>query len=116
MNREQLITAMQQTANEKPRSVTINGWGTLYVRALTVAEVDAQSNEPEKKDANGNIVLDNTRLARGAARILCDEHGNRIFDPDNAEDVALLAKQPWKRLRKVLAESDILEGDTAAKN
>lgn len=113
MNRDQLITAMQQTANEKPRAVLINGWGTLYVRALTVAEVDAQANEPEKKDADGKIIIDNRRLARGVARVLCDEEGNRIFDPDNTEDVELLAKQPWKRLRKVLAESDIVEGDVA---
>jgi hypothetical protein len=99
MNRDQLITAMQQTAIEKPRKVEVPVWGAVYVRALTVAEVEAQTDDTtDKKDKN--------RLARAAARVLCDEAGKRLFDPDNAGDVQLLASQPWKLLRQVLSDPD----------
>lgn len=97
--REALIAAMRQTAQIKPKAVTIQGWGTVYVRHLTVAEVDEQAQDTANKD-------DKNRIARGAARVLCDEHGARIFDPGNADDVALLASQPWALLRQVLADSE----------
>lgn len=112
MNRDQIITAMQATAAQKPRAVTVNGWGEVFIRALTVAEVEEQTNDvAEKKDADGNAVVDKNRLARSAARLLCDADGQRLLDPENAEDVALLAKQPWKLLRQILAESDDLKDD-----
>lgn len=118
MNRDELITALQASAAEKPRAVFIKGWGTVYVRALTVEEVNEQvdaDNELEVKtvDADGKEVIerrkDKHRLARSAARLLCDENGKRLLDPNNAEDVALLAKQPWKTLQKVLSEGDVVE-------
>lgn len=99
MDREQLITAMRQTAAQKPRPVVVEGWGTVYLRELTVAEVEEQTRDAESKE-------DKNRLARSAARLLCDEDGKRLFDPDSAEDVALLATQPWALLRRVLAEAD----------
>lgn len=99
MNRDQLIAAMHVTADEKPRAVTVPKWGTVYVRSLTVGEVDEQSedvaNEKDKK-----------RIARAAARLLCDEDGNRLLDPNEPGDVDLLARQPWTLLRKVIADPD----------
>ena len=90
---------MEATAAEKPRAVTIKGWGTLYVRPLTVAEVE----EGQEIDAGSK---DKRNLARGAARLICDEDGGRLFDPANAEDVELLARQGWNRLRRVLEAAD----------
>jgi hypothetical protein len=99
MNRDALIAAMQATAAEKPRAVTIKGWGTLFVRPLTTAEVE----EGQTQDAAST---DKRSLARGAARLICDESGERLFDPANKADVELLAKQPWQRLRRLLEASD----------
>lgn len=117
MNRAELMAAMQATATEKPRKITIKGWGDVYVRNLTVAEVDEQSQE--QRQGADETVDPNTlspvelmrrnkgyRLARSAARLICDENGKKLFDRDNPDDVALLASQPWKYLHQVLNTSD----------
>lgn len=101
MNREELIEAMRLTATEAPRKVEVPKWGTVYVRDVTVAEVEEQTRDTADKQ-------DKQRIARGVARILCDENGNRLFNPDDVDDVALLAKQPWKLLSKIISVS---EGD-----
>lgn len=99
MNREELIAAMTATADAKPRAVKVPKWGTVYVRDVTVEEAEAHADDT--KDGK-----DKNRIARGAARVLCDESGKRLFDPDSDADVALLAKQPWPLLRKVLQDDD----------
>lgn len=106
MNREQLIAAMRETAAAAPVAVKVKGWGTLHIRALTVAEAEQQAADTtDKKDKNG--------IARAAARVLCDEKGVRLFDPENDEDVKLIASQPWAMLHKVLSASGAdLGGDS----
>lgn len=96
MDRQSLIGAMALTATPALVSVTVPKWGTIYVKQPTVEEVDAASNFKEPED--GKV----RRFARAAARIMCDEHGARLFDPTNEEDIQLLAKQPWELLEKVL--------------
>lgn len=104
MTREELIAAMRQTAGAAPVKVKTKQWGTIFVRPVTVAEAEAQAEDTEG-------TKDKHRLARGAARVICNEKGERTFDPANAEDVALLASQPWPLLRRVLAAADLAEGD-----
>ena len=99
MDRNALIAAMEVTAAEKPIAVTVPKWGLVYVRQVTVAEVDEQSADTDAAD-------DKNKIARGACRVLCDETGVRLFDPKSATDVALLARQPWPLLRAVLSASD----------
>jgi hypothetical protein len=99
MNREKLIAAMQATAEQPPRDVTIEGWGTLFVKELTVEQVDLQQQEPDES-VDGK---DRLRFARGAARLICDEKGELIFDATNKDHLELLAKQPWHRLKKVIS-------------
>lgn len=98
MNRAELIAAMEVAAAEKPTAITIKGWGKLYVRAVTVEEVEAQDDEV----ADANDKPDKQNIVRAAARIICDENGDRIFDPYNKDDLALLGKQSWKRLRQII--------------
>lgn len=100
MNREELIAAMQATANPQPVPVPVAGWGTLHVKPPTVEEVDAAQDVEEPQDGKKR------RFARAAARIICDEQGARVFDPMNAADIDLLAKQPWTMLHKVLNAAD----------
>lgn len=95
MTRDDLIAAMRATANATPATVEVEGWGVVYVRPPTVAEVDAARKQDEPDD--------DKQFARGACRVICDKDGNRIFDPMNAEDVDLLAAQPWSMLTKVIA-------------
>lgn len=104
MDRSALIKAMQATANPKPRVVVVPGWGTVYARALTVDEVEEQTADT----ANAG---DKQRMARAAARVICDEKGVRTFDPADAADVKLLGAQPWTLLRKVLELSEADAGN-----
>lgn len=100
MDRSQLIAAMQATADKPPVAVPTKEWGTVYVRSVTVGEVD----DLDEDAATGT--KDKRRIARGACRVICDETGHRLFDANIEDDVALLAKQPWILLRKVLAAAD----------
>jgi hypothetical protein len=104
MNRDALIAAMKATAATPPRKITVPGWGDVYVKALTVEQVDLQQQEPA---VDGK---DRFRFARGAARMLCDESGALLFDADKAEDLELLAAQPWDTLKAIL----VAGGDDSA--
>lgn len=104
MNRKELIAAMEAAASVKPKAVHVQGWkGTVYIRALTVAEVEEQTADTEN-------TKDKRRIARGACRVICDENGERVFDPDSDEDVTLLSRQPWAILQGVLAEANKFNG------
>lgn len=102
MNREDLIAAMQITASPRPVPVPVPNWGTVYVKPPTVEEVDANTDDNGKPGE----VDRKRRLARAAARVICDEQGQRLFDPTNKDDVDLLAIQPWAMLQLVLAGAD----------
>lgn len=99
----EFLAALQATAAVKPKRVDVPGWPAVYVRALTVAEVEAQADDTADK-------ADKHRIARGAARVMCDEQGNRLIDPDNQDEVNLLASQPWALLRHVLNGADDFNG------
>lgn len=104
MDRNALIAAMQATAAAPPTAVKVKGWGTVHIRALTVSEVEDQSEDTADKQ-------DKNKIARAAARVMCDEGGKRLFDPDSEADVELIAKQPWPLLRKILTASGSQFGD-----
>lgn len=95
-SREKILAAMRETAVQAPRAVEVPKWGTVYVRDVTLAEVEDQEGDT----ADGK---DKLRLARAAARVLCDSDGNLLFDSNDADDVRLLSQQPWKLIQKVLA-------------
>jgi hypothetical protein len=97
--RDELIGRMEVTAAAKPLPVEVPGWGTVHVRALTVAEADEAAQDAEAKDKT------NAGLAKGAARVICDPEGQRIFDPASADDLAIISRQPWPLLAKVLEVS-----------
>jgi hypothetical protein len=100
MNLEDLMAAMQVTAARKPVPVTVLGWGDLFVKPPTVEEIEAASDAIEPEDGKKR------RYARGAARLICNEQGERIFDPANEAHVDLIAKQPWSMLQKVMAAAE----------
>lgn len=102
MNRDDLIAAMRSTASAAPTPVEVDGWGVMYVRPPTVAEVDAARKQEEPED--------DKQFARGACRVICDKDGARIFDAMNEDDVNLLASQPWSMLTKVIAAASVANG------
>ncbi len=92
MNLQQLRAAMAQV-KIAVAPVAVPGLGTLYVRALTVAEVEDESSAPADRDQKG-------RIARSAMRVLCDADGQRLaFEP---ADVELFRSQPWEVLQLIL--------------
>jgi hypothetical protein len=108
MDKATLIKRMQETANIKPLKVPVKGWGDVYVKALTTAEVEAQTNAAKE----GDEPKDKRTLAVGAARIICDENGNRIFDDNSEQDLTLLGSQPWAMLSKIISASNDFNGLT----
>lgn len=104
MDRAQLIAAMAAAAAPRPRVVSVPAWGgDVHVRSLTVAEVEDQAIEKDDKH----------RLARAAARVVCDAEGNRLFDPKSDDDIALISQQPWAVLSTVLDAAEKANGLTA---
>lgn len=102
MNRDQLLAAMDGLADEKPKAVHIKGLGDVHIREITIGEIDAQIKDNEdKKDRAG--------VARGACRLLCDEEGKRLLDPDNKDDVAKMAKLPLRVLVAINKSADLDE-------
>lgn len=96
MNREELIAAMKATASQPPKKQEVAGWGTLYVKAMTVEQCDLQQQQPK---AEGK---DRFRFARACCRLICDESGVLLFDPDKQEDLELIAAQPWELLQQII--------------
>jgi hypothetical protein len=95
MNLQELRAALAQV-KIAVAPVTIPGVGTMFVRALTVAEVEDEEAPAGDKPADRK-----GRLARSAMRLLCDAEGNRLaFEP---EDTDLFRTQPWEVLQKIMS-------------
>lgn len=92
MDKSKLFKLMAQTSAIKPTPVEVPVWGRVYVRPLTVAEVEEQM---------GKYADDNQSISRGIARALCDADGVRLLDPDSTADVDLIAQQPWSQLASI---------------
>jgi len=102
MDLQALMLAMEATASaaEKPVAVEVPGWGTVYVRGLTAADMDTQIGKEGQSKKH--------QWAAGVCRIMCDETGARNWNPDDEAHVALMARQPWSLLHKLTAA---VEGD-----
>jgi len=107
--RDQLLAAWAAEDAEPPKPVTVKGWPTIYVRQATTAEVDAA------QAINGVDWKKNAQLSVGAAVVICDEKGNRLFDPNSEEDVKRIGARNWAKLSKVLEAVRVDEGDESGK-
>jgi hypothetical protein len=106
--RDELLAAWEAEDAQPLTAVEIKGWPKIYVRSMTVAEVDAQQavDGGWKKDA---------KLSIGTATVICDEKGNRLFDPDNEADVKRIGTRSWAKISKALSAAKIDEGTDAGK-
>ena len=82
------------------RKVTVARWGDVYVRDISGDEFDRYTREA--KDALGDLA-EVHQYAFAAALVLCDENGNRVFDPMNPEDLALLGKRRKRDLEALVS-------------
>jgi len=99
-----LLGAMEGMAAEKPKEVEIPKLGKVYIREITIGEMDDQiADTADKKNKRG--------IARGACRLLADENGNRLLDPDNPDHVDRMAKLPIRVLVAIDKVSEIDKGE-----
>jgi len=83
------------SAHPKPKAVEVAEWGTIYIRTLTVGEILEQ--QTDVKDGENRPAI-----ARALCRVLCDEQGQRVFDPAQASDVDSVLALPWLLVRNVM--------------
>jgi len=93
MNKSELRARILATANPKPFPLDIEEWGDVYVKPLLVGELEAISDDVDPK----------LRTARGVARVLCDKHGELIFDPASTEDLFAINGLRSESLNKIQA-------------
>ncbi len=98
-SRESWLASCERVEKEV-RKIHIRGHGDVYIKELSIADADAQLADSEGKE---NV---RTKLARGACRYICDETGQRFMDPDNADDVATMGRQPLRVLRAINKAGD----------
>lgn len=104
---EALVAGLQALGTIAPKPVTVPVLGTVFVRALSTAELQAMGAQPT--DAGNSI-------ARNICRVLCTAQGQRLLDPDNAEHVALVNAAGWPAMRLIAEAAQKLNGDDDAKN
>ena len=92
MKATELRAKILASATPKPAPVETKAWGTVYVRMMTVADVDGQ---------NVSDPTDKAQIARSVCRVLCDESGELLFDVRNPEDVLLVSSLSWVEISKI---------------
>jgi len=85
-------------ATSAPELVAVDTvWGVVYVGPLLLSDVESI----DKTEAG---------MAAMVAKIMLDEKGERIFDVSNEEHLALIRKQKWAELNKVIEASNTVNG------
>lgn len=103
MGREALRQAILANPMEPLASVEIEPWGTIYIRPITIGDIDSGAGAEAAS-------VDKMNLARFCCRIMSDETGSRIFDPSVEDDVKLVADLSFERMQKVLDKSKKMSG------
>ena len=93
MNKSELRARILATANPKPFPLDIEEWGDVFVKPLLVGELESLNEDVDPK----------LRTARGVARVLCDKHGELIFDPASTEDLFAINGLRSESLNKIQA-------------
>lgn len=95
------MAAMQAAAARPPRPVTLPGVGDAFKREITVADVEEAGEIRAAMSKDGQEVTRKMSIAIGLAQSLCGPDGVALFDPRNAEHLALLAALPWSVVRSI---------------
>lgn len=106
MTRDELRAKILATASPKPVPVNVPEWGDVFVRPLLVGEVESMSSDADPK----------LQTARGVARMLCDQNGDLLFDPNSAEDlfaINRLRASSLNRIYQAMEEINVTGKDAA---
>ena len=90
--------ALAAIASKAPRKVEIEGLEVpVFIKSVTLADYEfsesGENDTPEQKSAR---LKANT--AKALARLICDEKGVRVFDPDNPDDITFLQSLPLETI------------------
>lgn len=93
MKKSDLLQFLQQKKTSVNLiEVELEGFGTVYIKPMTVAEIENSVSNPLEGVSS---------LARNIATVICDKEGNRLLDPNDKTDVELIASQNWADLKPV---------------
>lgn len=94
--RDDLKAAIAAASAPRPRAVTIEGLGAVFVRVMTPydSEMARSALEAAGKTADGADKADGCQIGRLLATVLCDDAGAPLYDVANHDDVLLLSKLP----------------------
>lgn len=84
----------------KPTKIETEALGTVYVKRLSVAEVEARRQEADNA----------TPISGLLARAIVDESGNQVFDPANPDDIALLRDLEFADASPLIAAINTSQG------
>jgi hypothetical protein len=112
MDREQQREAARAAAASKksPIKVPVSAWGgEIYIRPASWSVMSRIRRQYPNDDPEQG-------QARIAASAICDEAGNLTFDPNNEEDVSLIADQGMEFVAAVGAAITQSEGKASAQS
>ncbi|AMM23164.1 hypothetical protein [Variovorax sp. PAMC 28711] len=104
MNKADLKARILATANPKPSPIEVDGWGTVYVKPLTVGDIESFNDDTDPK----------LKAARSIARVLCDEGGELLFDPQSPEDLFAINRLPLSAISVINGAVEKLNATTEA--
>ena len=90
---------MAVTAKPRLVPVEVDGWGTVHIAVLTVAEIDAIGSDTTASS-----------IAKNFGRFICNEDGTRMFDVSNPADLKLLESQPFPLVQRLLKDINRING------
>lgn len=102
IDRAAFLAALQATAQVQLKGVTLPGVGACFKRQQTAGDVLDASEAIAALAAAGLPESSKVRAAVSLAQTLCDESGNPLLDPMNADHIRLLIAQPWDVLKGAL--------------
>ena len=102
LDRAAFLAALQAAAQPVLQGVTLPGVGDCFKRQVTAGDVLDAEDARAALQAAGLTVDRKVNVAIGLAQCLCDEAGNPLLDPCNADHVRMLVALPWETLRGAL--------------
>jgi hypothetical protein len=102
MNKAELRARILATANPQPAPIEVPGWGTVYIKPLTVGDIESFSADTDPA----------LKAARSIARVLCDQGGELLFDPTNPEDLFAINRLPLDAISVINAAVDKTNANT----
>ena len=103
MTKDELRAKVLATANPKPMAIEMEGLGLVWVKPLTVGDIEALN-------ADTNPAL---RAARSIARVLCTEDGQLLFNPDSPEDLFEINRLPLNTITLINGAVEKVNASTA---